>query len=528
MRGAGRCLITIAVLACAAASAAPVALKLSPAEPVKGRDTEATLEITLDADRPAPPVLRANVGTIERVERVGAGRFRARYVLPASRAPEVAIIVAFAPWPSPQSVEGAFGVLRVPMASSVEVPGRAEPGAEVRLTLAEQTFGPVRAQADGSFRLPVVVPPGYGIATTTTVDRVGNKRTAKLNLMLPRVDQLACVATPTELPADGASKARVLCASSDQYGAPTRRAKIVWKGGRGTWSQARELGDGVQEWTWTAPRELGEGREVLRAAWKQGAVDSSEELSLALSQGPVRSLAIRGEDRVVQQGASWALTARASDGLGRPLAGVVVSAPGLPSGVTDARGEATLRWAVTAAEPLGARTLLVSAAGPMGRDPAKLIAWRSGDATRVQVVDLSGLPVPSQRLTVGADALMTGDDGTALVPAGVSEVSHAEWPGLRLSLASVGAAPGVTEALEVRVVEPPPINVRVRRGPEAFEWWLETTDGKVVEGRAVEIRGDAGPRRVVSAGRQRESYGAGLVVVTDVQSRVSAVVERAP
>jgi hypothetical protein len=236
-----------------AQSASTVALSLSPASPVKGRDTTALLEISIGGvEQPAPPVLRANVGSFDAIERVGPSKFRVRYVLPTTRFPEVAIIVAFAPWPHPQSVEGAFGVLRVPIASAVEVPGKAEPGAEVVLTLAGTGFGPVKAGADGTFRLPVVVPPGYGIAKFATRDRVGNRRSTTLDLVLPPTDQLACVVTPTRLPADGVSKARVLCASSDRYGAPTKGARIVWSGGRGAFSFPRELGDGVQEWTWTS------------------------------------------------------------------------------------------------------------------------------------------------------------------------------------------------------------------------------------------------------------------------------------
>lgn len=526
MRG-GRLLgFAIVLLAAGSAHAQNVALKLTPAEPVKGRDTEAALEIEIGGvDRPAPPVLRANVGSIDRVERTGPGRFRARFVLPATRAPEVAIIVAFAPWPHPQSVEGAFGVLRVPMASAVEVPGRAEPGAEVRLTLGTQTFGPVRASNDGSFRLPVVVPPGYGIGKTTTVDRVGNRRSTKLDLLLPRVDQLACVATPTSLPADGVSKARLLCASSDKFGAATKGAKVQWKGGRGTWSTARELGDGVQEWTWTAPKELGSGAEKLLATWKQGAVDSTEELALTLSQGPVRKLEVEGEDRVAHQGATWTVRARASDQLGRPLAGVFVSAPGFEAATTDASGVAALRWKVPATESVGARELVVSAAGPWGREPARLLTWKSGETTVAQVVDLAGLPVPNQKLQAGTSTITTGADGTAPLEVGVRELTHVEWPGIR----SEASSPNGVEARITLVVAPaPPVNIRVARAAADFEWWLETGDGVIVDGRAVEIRVGAGSRRAVSNGKSRESYGGGLVTITDVTSRVAAVVERAP
>ncbi len=526
MRG-GRLLgFAIVLLTAGASFAQNIALQLTPAEPVKGRDTEAALEIVIGGvDRPAPPVLRASVGSIDRIERTGPGRFRARFVLPATRAPEVAIIVAFAPWPHPQSVEGAFGVLRVPMASAVEVPGRAEPGAEVRLTLGAQTFGPVRASGDGSFRLPVVVPPGYGVGKTITVDRVGNRRSTTLDLLLPRVDQLACVATPTTLPADGVSKARVLCASSDKFGAATKGAKVQWKAGRGAWSSARELGDGVQEWTWTAPKELGAGSETLLATWKQGAVDSNEALSLTLSQGPVRTLEVEGEDRVVHQGSTWAVRVRASDQLGRPLAGALVTASGFEAATTDAEGVAALRWKVPTTEAPGARELVVFAAGPWGREPARLLVWKEGAARVAQVVDLSGLPVPNQKLQSGASIVTTGADGTARLGADARELTHAEWPGIRAEASSPN---GAEARITVVVVPAPPVNIRVARAAADFEWWLETGDGELVDGREVEIRAGSGSRRAVSQGKSREQYGAGLVSITDVASRVTAVVERAP
>jgi hypothetical protein len=509
--------------------ASTVALTLEPVSPVKGRDAVATLEISIGGlDQPAPPVLRANVGTFENVERVGPGRFRARYVLPTTRFPEVAIIVAFAPWPHPQSVEGAFGVLRVPIASAVEVPGRAEAGAEVRLNVGDQTFGPVTAQAGGTFKLPVVIPPGYGMAKTITVDRVGNKRTSPLDLMLPPTDQLACVVTPTKLPADGVSRARVLCASSDRYGAASKGARIQWKGGRGTWSAPRDLADGVHEWTWTAPREVGSGSERLTATWKQGKVDSSEEISVGLSQGPVRSLVVKPEDSVAHAGGIWRAVATTKDQLGRPLAGVAVQGPGAERAITDERGEATLKWALTAGETLGSRSVLVRATGPLGREPARLLAWRTDGGVMVTVTDLAGLPVPAQRLRVGATEFTTSSEGLAEVPA-VGELVHAEWPGLKLQLGADGGVsnerPGVLAQVPVEIGPALPMNVKVAPSGGGVEWWVESPLGEIVDGRAVEISDQRGVRRVVSRGKSQETFHAGLMSITDIESRVCAVVE---
>lgn len=524
----------VLLLATAAWGQAPapssVTLALQPASPVKGRDAVALLDITIGGvDQPAPPVLRANVGVLEAVERVGPGRFRARYVLPTTRFPEVAIIVAFAPWPHPQAAEGAFGVLRVPIASAVEVPGRAERGAEVRLTLANQTFGPVTAQPDGTFRLPVVVPPGYGVAKTTTADRVGNKRTASLDLMLPPTDQLACVVTPTRLPADGVSKARVLCASSDPYGAPTRGARVQWKGGRGTWSAAKELGDGVQEWSWTAPRELGMGLERLTATWKQGKVDSSEAVVVELSQGPVHALTVTPQTEIAHAGGAWRALARAADSQGRPLAGVFIDAPGMARVTTDARGEARLEWRLSPGESRGARSVEVVALGPLGREPAHLLTWAHDGGVRVVVTDLAGLPVPAQRLLHEGREVLTDGDGRVTVPARGALV-HAEWPGLRGAFSADGGGQraGVTTQVPVRVGPPLPVNVRVARAAGGFEWWVETSSGEGLDGRAVELREGTEVRRVLSQGRTLERPPEGLLTITDVASRVCAVVEVVP
>lgn len=535
MRGGTPFIVTLLCACCAwgqAPAASSVKLTLDPAAPVKGRDTVATLEIEIGGvDQPAPPVLRANVGTFENVERVGTGRFRARYVLPTTRFPEVAIIVAFAPWPHPQSVEGAFGVLRVPISSAVEVPGRAEAGAEVRLTVGEATFGPVTAQPGGTFKLPVVIPPGYGMAKTITVDRVGNKRTSPLDLMLPPTDQLACVVTPTRLPADGVSRARVLCASSDRYGAASRGARIQWKGGRGTWSAARDLADGVHEWTWTAPRELGTGTERLTATWKQGKVDSSEEITVGLSQGPVRSLTVKPEDSVAHAGSLWRAVATTKDQLGRPLAGVAVQGPGSDRAITDERGEATLKWSLSPDEELGDRVVQVRASGPLGKEPARLLGFRTDGGVIITVTDLAGLPVPGQRLKVGMLELTTSADGLTELNQRSGEVVHAEWPGLRLQLGADGGVsaerPGVQAQVPVAVRPGLPMNVRVTQTGDAVEWWVETPQGEIVDGRQVDLSGPAGVRRVVSRGKTREPLQGGLLSITDVESRVCAVVEGA-
>jgi hypothetical protein len=512
---------------------ARIALQLSPAAPVKGLDTEATLTVRLTGDsRQPPPVLRANVGTLGGLERLGPGTFRAAYRLPATRYPEVAIIVAFAPWPHPQAVEGALGVLRVPLASAVDVPGRAEPGARVTLALGGKTFGPVEAAADGTFRLPVVVPPGFGVAQTTTVDRARNRKVAALDLRLPPTDQLACVMTPSRLPADGATQARLLCATSDRYGAVARGAKVQWRVGAGALSAPEELGDGITEWRWTAPRELGSGAARLVATWRQGAVDSREELPVELSQGPVRSLSLVPEEPVAHQGGVALVRALVRDGLGRPLPGVRLEGEGLAAVTSDADGGAALRWPVPTTAALGPREVRVRATGPVGREPARLLASAADGGVAVAVLDLAGLPVPGERLLAGDREWVTGADGVTVLPLVTGEVRHAEWPGLSLALPVATApgpgAPGVDALATLTVVPPVAVNVRLRREGATVRWWLEAPDGRVLDGREVELRTSAGVTRERSAGVASLAVPDGRLTITDLATRATAVLEAAP
>jgi len=507
-----------------------VALSLTPSAPVKGRDVTARLEIKLDTERPAPPVLRANVGTIEAVTRVGPGRFSARYVLPTTRFPEVAIIVAFAPWPHPQSTEGAFGVLRVPIASAVEVPGRAERGATVTLSIGGVTFGPVTASEQGAFTLPLVVLPGFGVAQSITRDRVGNKRTSSIDLALPPTDQLACVVTPTQVPADGTSKARVLCASSDRYGSPSKAARVNWKGGRGVLGPPRDLGNGVQEWTWTAPAEPGSGEERLTATWKQGSVDSSEEVVVGLTPGAVQRVTFEAFDEVAHQGSRWLATVKAVDRSGRALSDVSIQSP---AGValTDARGLAALAWPVTSQDALGARTVRVVAYGPAGREPASVRAFRSDAGVGVWVTDLAGLPVAGQRVVAGTSAVTTDEQGLGSFPqVSMGELHHGDWPGLSVVLDGglEAVRPEVAATAEILIAPPVPVNVRVEREGAGVTWWVESSTGVVLDGRRVELRDGSGARQLVSGGRSAAQVARGVVSVTDLDSRVSAVIEVTP
>ncbi|MBX7099990.1 MAG: hypothetical protein K1X89_19915 [Myxococcaceae bacterium] len=531
--------------------AAQVSLSVLGQGLVKGRDVETQLAVEVlgpdgkpDATT-APPVLRANVGTLGAVERVGPGRFRARYRLPETRYPEVAVVVAFAAWPHAQSAQGALGALRIPLASAIELPGTTEPDADFSITIAGRRFGPVKAGGDGRFLVPVEVPPGYGTGQGLAIDRLGNRSAVTVDLALPPTKQLACVATPTRLPADGTSRARVLCATSDPFGNAAPGAKVALSAAHGVVDGPRVLPGGVLEFGYRAPEGLAEER--LAATWKQGAREVKEEVSLALIQGPAASLRLELGNAVVHQGGALAVQVEVTDALGRPRSGAVLQTGDPQLHFEQQREEQPGRLRALlvpdAAVGRGPRVLEVSALGPFGSEPARIAAWGSAGHLWVKVEDLAGLPVPSQPLEVDGRAVKTGASGELDLGAlrdGAVQLRHGEWPDLvaTLEIRDQGtrvfapASPSLSarSRAELAVAGPTPLVVRLESQGARVRAWCESPRGERLEACALDVRASGGRLEPGSSGEWVLSGGTGPVSISAVErsTGVTALVEVTP
>jgi hypothetical protein len=532
-----------------------VRLALEPSAPVKGRDKEAVLTVsmlrpdgTVD-DSGAPPVVRASIGRVEALERTGPGTYRARYVLPDTRYPEVAILVAFSAWPSPQSIHGTYGRVLVPLAASVTLPGTTEPDAQISIDIAGTSFGPVAAGPDGRFRLPIIVPPGHRIGQGRVVDRVGNVRRMPIDLMLPPTDGLACVLQPQRLPADGAAQARLVCATSDPLGRPVEDATVTAQARHGTLRGPVRAQGGLLEWRYTAPRAQAED-ERITAAWPQRGAGSREELALQLVQGPVAAVGLSVSEALVHHGARAEVHVTAKDAFGRPRPGAVVETQA-PVGTFSPPVEGppgTFRgtWTPPATGDAGEALLRARAWGPAGSEPARIAVWREGGALYAGVSDLAGLPVPHQPLRVDGASVMTGADGTVrLGPPrpGTLQVAHGVWPGLARTVYVLGTdgpvypleASMVPAAVSqaVKLAPEVPVNVRLKVEGTRVTYWVEDARGQVLEGRKVHVALSGGERVDERVTDGRTSFtvrapGPVGVSVADVSTGVTALAEVRP
>lgn len=533
-----------------------VFLSLEPATPVKGRDKDARLTVRRlgpdgsPDDNGAAPVLRANVGHVEALVRTGPGTWQGRYVLPDTRYPEVAILVALSAWPYPQSIYGSYGKVLVPLAASVELPGRTEPNAHISVAIAGVTFGPVTAAPDGRFRLPIIVPPGSNVGQTRAVDAAGNVRHSKIDLALPPTDGLACVLNPQQLPADGVSQARLLCATSDAFGQPVQQAHVLATSRYGTLSGPVHAEGGLFEWRYTAPRTLPAQPDHLVATWPERGPSSREELEVRFVQGPVARVSLAVAEPLVHLGSTVTVTARAWDARGQPRPGVEweLHAPlgtfGAPH--EESPGVVTQTWTLPAEGPLDDAAVEARAWGPAGTEPAHLRVWADAGTLYAAVTDLAGLPVPEQPLRVGSETRVTGAGGTvALGPVrpGRLEVVHERWPGLRRTVHVVAEGGPIfplepplvpVSAREVVHVAPAvPVNVRLQAQGARVTFWLEDAAGRVLEGREVSISLSAGERGAVEMKGGRGSFTVRgskplSVSVGDVATGVTALVEVRP
>ncbi|SEU28858.1 hypothetical protein SAMN05443639_11423 [Stigmatella erecta] len=538
--------------------ASRVELALEPAAPVKGRDTEATLTVRMlrpdgsPEDSGAPPVVRASVGRVEELSRSGPGTYRARYLLPKTNYPEVAILVALSSWPHPQSIHGAFGRVVVPLAASVNLPGETEPEASISIVIAGVKYGPVQAARDGSFRVPVVVPPGHRLGQGLIVDPAGNVQRRAIDLGLPQTDGLACVLNPQRLPADGSARARILCAASDPMGKPAPDARATAKARYGTLDGPRRAEGGLLEWLYTAPRHRPSEPERIQASWLRGGLNSQEEMTLQLVQGPAERLTLSLGAPQVYLGAEVPVALAVADGSGQPRPGAQVLL-GAPLGTLSPPREETpgtfqATWTLPPEGPLGEVPVTVRAWGPAGSEPARLSAWMSGGALHLGVSDLAGLPIPQQPLSVGGQPWQTGEDGTVSVGAvspGTLEVGHGVWPGLHKTLHVLAQGgpvypedPPLVPVPVVRqvLIQPAiPVLVQIQVEGARVTYWVEDLKGQVLPGRAVHVALSSGQ---ASAPEEREgrtrftlagAQGTPVSVsVADVATGVTALAEVKP
>ena len=282
----------------AAAAGGGLSVRAQPDRLVLGPDARAAIEIEGVGD--SPTSLTVNVGRVERLRPAGAGRFVADYVPPAERHPQVAIVAA--------SAGGAWGWTSIPLVGRGLAVARSAPHARIRVTIGDAAFGPVRADASGEARVPVVAPPGA---------RFAYQRDKPLDLNVPPVLHVHLALGRPEAPADAAHDLPLRAFVVAPSGAPRGVAPLRVEVSEGRVVDLAEIAPGSWAGTWRlAPGRAGVARASAGLADEPGLKAVAQVQRAA---GSLARLSVQSTDARVAADGAVLLRVIATDAGGNPV-----------------------------------------------------------------------------------------------------------------------------------------------------------------------------------------------------------------
>ncbi|OFX25863.1 MAG: hypothetical protein A2V77_09560 [Anaeromyxobacter sp. RBG_16_69_14] len=204
-----------------------------------GRTESAKVLVRVDEQTAAdaPPLrLSVNVGSFSEPERVAPGRYRALYVPPRTRFPQMALVAVW----RETGPEARVDFVRFPLLGTTRLAVKAPPGSAVSAKVGPDEFGPVAASAKGKAILPIVAPPGVRQATVVISGGSGPVL-REVALEVPPYNRLIAAVVPATAPADGKTPVR-LHVFYDVGGAevPADRVRVTASEGQTTLVEASQ------------------------------------------------------------------------------------------------------------------------------------------------------------------------------------------------------------------------------------------------------------------------------------------------
>ncbi len=148
-------------------------------------------------DRPLR--LAVNVGSFSEPTKIGKGTYRAIYIPPSTRFPQLGLVAVW----KETGPEAQIDFLRFPLFGTTTIDVATKRGAEVRAQLGFDSFGPVVADARGRAKLHVAVPPEVLSADLSITDKIGASVKKTVPVEVPPYNRLTAALVPHAVVADG-------------------------------------------------------------------------------------------------------------------------------------------------------------------------------------------------------------------------------------------------------------------------------------------------------------------------------------
>jgi hypothetical protein len=370
--------LAAAVSLAAAGAARAASLQLDDAV-VLGR-TE-SVAVVLRVDEPpgaeAKPLrLSVNVGSFSEPVRVGPGKYRAVYVPPPTRFPQVALVAVW----RESGPDAPIEFLRIPLFGATRLRVTAAPGAAVRARVGVDEFGPVRTNRRGQAEIPIVVEPGVTRCEVVISERGAAPVTRRLPVEVPPYNRLTAALVPHAVVSDGRGRVR-LDVLYDLGGADVPPERIQVKASVGSVS-LRRASRGRYSYDFVPPRGSGAAAATFSiSVVGDPAAAATAEVVLGLPP-PAQVVVTPPRERVTAGGGATATaTVVVLDAAGMGLAGMQLSASAngqtLPPAVDAGGGRYEIPYRAPATYPPGGLVQFqVTATGPGGARAAGSANWQ--------------------------------------------------------------------------------------------------------------------------------------------------------
>jgi len=390
----------------------------NPPQLVLGQDAEGSVSFVLEGaagDVTADDLMvRTSSGELQNLTHLGGGRFTARFVAPRVNYPQLSLITV-ADLRNPDQV---YGAIAVPLSGKTDYPVQAQANANVVLRIGGREYGPVQANAAGSARVPVIVPPGVQQATKIEV-RGGQTVEDKIDLRVPETPRLSVLPTRRAIPANGSTPVPVRVAVFTPEGKPDPLANVTFAATGGTVTQPRHVGDGIYEAQFT-PRASNTAATAEITASLTGSSVQSDTLEVRLVPARPQTVTLRAQPEELVKGATglrvFAKVLGANgQGLDRRELVLSVTGASIKGGVQDLRnGDYRVDFS---ASPGSSVDMVATVRNPVTGNPlAHVLVFPQTEvvpndgtaATRLTIVavDEFGFPVPDTDVKLSIE---TGD-----------------------------------------------------------------------------------------------------------------------
>ena len=275
-------------------------------------------------DRPLR--LAVNVGSFSEPTKIGKGTYRAIFIPPSTRFPQLALVAVW----RETGPDAQLDFLRFPLFGTTKVGVTTKHGAAVTARLGFDTFGPVTADAKGRANLQVAVPPEVLSADLTITDRIGASVNKTVPVSVPPYNRLTAALVPHAVVADGNGWARLdVLYALGGASVPADRIRVVPSVGT---VNIQSAGGGLYTYRYVPPAGTPAGEVTFRIS-VDGDPIAKATARLSIGLPPPARLLLRPP----------AVALEAGTGDSSPVSVLVMDATGL--GLGDQRPEITANGA---------------------------------------------------------------------------------------------------------------------------------------------------------------------------------------